>query len=176
VSLAGVLLLAGCLGGGPAPRATIDPSASPILETDAKFCGYLDVLDGELANLRTIRLRPGNRRLLDDQFDEVVIAVDDVMRDAPDGMQVQLRELEQARIELGLGVEDYTTTNRFEEAADHVYRRELQFDRAIARVRARTDCPPYAPTPRPERTPPPEPSPGLSPGESAGPSVSPALP
>jgi hypothetical protein len=162
IGLIGISIVAGCQGGGPAPGRTVDPSASPILDTDAEFCTALDVLEGELANLRTIRLRPGNRRALDDQFEEVDIAVDDVMRHAPDGMAVQLRELDGARIELGLGVEDYTTTNRFEEAADHVYRKELQFDRAIGRVRARTTCPAYASTPPPERTPSPEPSPSGS--------------
>ena len=96
---------------------------------------------------------------------------------APRGMADQLEAMDWAVIDLGLAVEDYTTTDRFDQAADHVLRRDIAFDRAIRRLRARTTCAPWAPTPKPERTPTPAPSAPASPGrsESVAPSTFPAI-
>jgi len=170
-----MVLMAGCqLGQGPTPRPTIDPSASPIIETDAEFCGALDVFDSEHQILREIRLRPGNRRALDDQFEQLDIAWDDVRRAAPRGMTDQLDALDWAVIELGLAVEDYTTTSDFEEAADHVLRKDIALDRSTGRLRARTTCVPWAPTPKPLPTPTPAASPSPSSVAAASPPLAPS--
>jgi len=163
VGLAAIVLTGCSAQQGPRPTRSADPSASPIIETDAPFCGALDVLQSEHMILREIRLRPANRGALDDQFDQLDIAWQDVRDAAPRGMAEQLDALDWAVIDLGLAVEDYTTTDRFEQAADHVLRRDITFARAIARLRARTTCAPWAPTPIPERTPTPAPSTPASP-------------
>jgi len=173
LALVACLLLTGCeLAQGPAPRRTIDPSASPIIETEDDFCAALDVLENEHQILREIRLRPGNRRALTDQFDQLDLAWDEVKRLAPRGMGDQIDVMSWAVIELGLAVEDYTTTSRFDEAADHVLRKDIAFDKAIGRLRARTTCLPWAPTPRPAIAPPPSPSPIPSRSPLPGPSGS----
>ena len=158
-ALAGLVLLAGC-DGGPAktPRPSLDPSASPIIETDADFCEALDVLEAEHVILRQIRLRPQNRNELDDQFEQVQIAWQDMTRVAPRGMKAQLDAMRWAVIDLGIAIEDYTTTDRLAEAADHVLKRDIAFDRVLGRLRARTTCPPWQPTPKPLHTPSPGPS------------------
>lgn len=162
------ILVAGCEpGGGPGPQRTIDPSASPIIDTEDEFCAALDELESEHERLRQIRLRPGNRQALDDRYDELDLAWDDVRRVAPRGMEVQIRAMDWAVIDLGLAIEDYRTTNRPDDAAAHVLRRDIGFDRAIARLRARTDCAPWAPTPRPRVTPSPSAAPSVAPSASA---------
>lgn len=169
-------LVTGCgLGSGPSPTPSPDPSASPIVTTESDFCMALDVLESEHVILRQIRLRPGNRRALDDQFEEVRIAWEDMVRVAPRGLKDQLDALRWAVIDLGLAVEDYTTTSRFDQAAEHVLREDIAFDRTLGRLRVRTTCPVWQPTPRPERTPSTAPSPSSSPPPSGPPAASPSL-
>jgi hypothetical protein len=178
LALGGCLLIVGCeLGQGPAPSPSVDPSASPIIETESEFCVALDELESEHQVLREIKLRPGTRDALDHQFEEVDIAWDELQRVAPRGMRDQLDALSWAVIDLGLAVEDYTTTDHLAAAADHVLRMDIAFDRAIGRLRARTTCPPWSPTPPPVATPSPSLTPSAEPSPPLGtPAVSVASP
>jgi hypothetical protein len=166
------LLVAGTLaacGGGPAasPTPTPDPSAGPVIDTDTAFCEALDVMSSEHQILRQIRLRPTNRRQLDDQFEQLQLAWQDMVGVAPDGLQAQLAAMRWAVIDLGIAVEDYTTTfSRFAEASEHVLREDIAFARTLGRLRARTTCPAWEPTPKPQREPSPGPSDGASPAPS----------
>lgn len=177
-ALAVAALVTGCdLAGGATPAPTLDPSASPVIQTDETFCGALDVLESEHQILREIKLRQANRTKLADQFDEVRIAWEELQRVAPRGMRDQLDGMGWAVIHLGLAIEDYATTSRLDEAADHVLRRDLAFDKAIGKVRARTTCAPWAPTPPPVRpaspSPSPAPVPARPPTADGGPVTSP---
>lgn len=174
LALAGLLsLIAGCdIGPARTPRPSVDPSASPIIETDADFCEALDVVEGEHAILRRIRLRPTNRRELDDQFEQLRIAWQDLLPVAPRGMKAQLDALRWAVIDLGIAIEDYATTDKLAEAADHVLKRDIAFHRVLGRLRARTTCAPWQPTPKPLHTP--SPGPSTSPGASAARAVMPS--
>jgi hypothetical protein len=168
------VLVTGCgLGSGPSPTPSPDPSASPIVTTESDFCEALDVLESEHVILRQIRLRPGNRRALDDQYDEVRIAWEDMARVAPRDLKDQLDALRWAVIDLGIAVEDYTTTSRFDQAAEHVLREDIAFDRTLGRLRVRTTCPAWRPTPKPERTP--SPAPSASPSAATSPGASPSV-
>lgn len=159
LALAMALVAGGCdLAGRSTPAPSLDPSASPVIQTEATFCGALDVLESEHQVLREIKLRQTNRSELADQFDEVQIAWEELQRVAPRGMRDQLDAMRWAVIDLGLAIEDYTTSARLDQAADHVLKRDLAFDKAIGRMRARTTCAPWAPTPRPVHTPPPSPT------------------
>jgi hypothetical protein len=169
-------LVAACdLGPGPSPAPSLDPSASPIITTQSDFCAALDVLHSEHVILRQIRLRPGNRRALDDQYEQVRIAWEDMVGVVPRGLKDQLDALRWAVIDLGIAVEDYTTTSRFDEAAEHVLREDIAFDRTLGRLRDRTTCPAWQPTPKPVRTPTPGPSTSPSPSpEISGATASPS--
>lgn len=163
-----VTLAAGCsLGPAPTPTPSPDPSASPIIATDDDFCAALDVLENEHVILRQIRLRPTNRRELDDQYEQLRIAWEDMTGVAPRGMKDQLDAVRWAVIDLGIAVEDYTTTTRFDEAAEHVLREDIAFDRTLGRLRARTTCPPWKETPKPQHTPTPGPSASAAPSAGA---------
>jgi len=159
VALAFAAFVAGCdLAGGATPVPTLDPSASPVIQTEPVFCGALDVLESEHQILREIKLRQANRSDLADQFDEVRIAWEEAQLVAPRGMRDQLDAMRWAVIDLGLAIEDYTTSARLEQAADHVLERDIAFDKVIEKLRARTTCAPWAPTPRPVRSASPAPS------------------
>ena len=137
IALLVALVVAGCdAGASRTPGPTVDPSASPVIETDVAFCESLDVMQNEHVLLRRIRLRPGNRRALDDQYEQLRLAWQDMTIVAPRGMDDQLDAMRWAVIELGIAVEDYTTTARFAEAAEHVLRRDIAFDRTLDRLRA----------------------------------------
>ena len=117
-ALAAALALAGCDGGGAAtPAPSVDPSASPIIATDAEFCGALGVLQSEYRILGDIKVRPTNRRALNAQFEQLGIAWDDVRAVAPRGLRDQMNDMNWAVIDLGIAIEDYTTTAQFTEAA-----------------------------------------------------------
>ncbi len=156
----------GCAAGPPAtPPPAPDPSLGPVIAADDDVCAALDVMSQEHLLLREIRLRPANRRALDDQFEQLQLAWRDLLDVAPIDLDDQMDALRWAVIDLGLAVEDYTTTTRFAEAAEHVLREDIAFARTLGHLRARTTCPAWQPTPPPART--------SAPGASGGPSTVP---
>jgi hypothetical protein len=144
-ALAGLaaLALGGCdVGQATLPDRSVDPSASPIIETRPEVCFAIDGLEQELIELRAVRLRPGNRGLLDREFGELDAAWGEVRRLAPEGMDEQLESARRAVVDLWLAVEDFVTAFDPERAVDHVRDEATAFEKAIGRLRERTDCPP----------------------------------
>jgi len=158
-ALVAAIVVAGCDSGAATPSPSVDPSASPIIATDAEFCGALGVLESEYRILGDIKLRPTNRRALNAQFEQLGIAWDDVRAVAPRGLRAQMNDMNWAVIDLGIAIEDYTTTAQFTEAADQIQKRDMAFDKAFGRLRARTTCEPFAPTLEPDQSASPESSP-----------------
>ncbi|MFN8619227.1 MAG: hypothetical protein U0869_00595 [Chloroflexota bacterium] len=165
-SLAGIV--AAC-GGDPGPSASPspDPSTGPVIEAAVSFCDALDVFEGEHETLREIRLRPNNRRALGDQYDQLDIAWDDIPGSAPIGLGDELDAMRWSVINLGIAIEDYTTTTKFDQAAEHVLEEDIVFDKTLADLRERTTCGEWTPTPAPSSSA--GPSPSASPATSGSP-------
>ena len=145
-----LLLLAGCDTPGPARTTPSDDLASPDESVevyawpsgaiDPKLCESIKALTGEYQDLRAVRLLIKNRGELQRQFDDVAVLFGETARITPDGLARSLNNLSDAVGILRLAVEDYRTTDRPGDAADHIHAAQTTFERALRTFRRASGC------------------------------------
>jgi hypothetical protein len=114
-----------------------------VIAVDGFFCGLLDGLDRELDRLARVRVRPTNRRQLDEQMDRVELAVLEIRTNHDRHLADPVEAVRRAEVELALAVENYTTMTDPDQAAGTLIgRRQNAVERTLRELRARTDCPP----------------------------------
>lgn len=150
--------LAGACGSGPSPapsgessprptsRATLRPGRSPSPGVPAGFCGLLGDVRIELTELLAVPRRVANRRVLDEALTELDAAFDNFRQaergSEDDALERPMRQAGYQMVDVILSIEDYRTTTRPAEAADHIERAGTAFMTALEEVAVLARCRP----------------------------------
>jgi hypothetical protein len=118
--------------GGVTASMSPDPSTGP----SAELCERIGTVQTRLAELAALELRPTARVTLDIELSRVQAAFSDMRQDVLDasGLDVDeaLRRVGYRLDDLTLAVEDFRTTSRPREAANHVAEEATLFGDALA--------------------------------------------
>lgn len=172
----GLLVIACGSSSEAGPVATAEPTSSPLTEAGIDVCGRLNLVEQDLEDLRTIRLRPANRDYLATQVETLRIDFDAARSRFPRELWDVGVTANRALVELEIGMEDYVTTPNPLDAEMHVLESENAFDRAYEALRDAAACPPFVPRVIPSASPsaaptePPLPDPTPFPSIAATPS------
>jgi hypothetical protein len=124
------------------PLAGTSPGAS--ISPEVELCESIQVVQSRLATLSALELRPTARVTLDIELSRVQAGFTDLRQDALDtrelGLADSLRRLGYRLDDLALAVEDFRTSSRPREAANHVAQEGVAFGDALAGFRLEAGC------------------------------------
>lgn len=140
------IVLVGCGDGSTTPSVpapTGGPSASaPILgEAELAVCDGTTRMNQGVDELHQVRLRRGAGDSLTSALDRVVEGQRLVLEYATGRMRTRVRTLGFAVANITIAVEDFRTTDRYDEAAANIKRRTTALRRAVEAFRTWVGCP-----------------------------------